>query len=447
MRRVLYYVGMFVLALVTFVFAVQATFPYDRVKQKLEEAASSKYDLAIFEIDRGIMPGVFYLKNVTLKTRPSKDELEKAFLIADQKERDKAIAQLSTTIYVEELKVNIGLLGFIGGTASVDFDATIGDGNISGNVSVAKDGTTLHIEGSDVPSHQLPMREVLSNLPMSGEIDFEVDLDLPNEKLKSGKVGPNWQEATGALEFSCPAGCVIGDGKAKLKLKAKNQRSQAFAGEGTDFGRVKIQSLLAKAELKDGKFDITKFETKSSDVELFVDLTMTLAQEVDQSAVMGCLRFKPSEALKKREPKTYDQILLTGAARHSDGLDHIKLTGTIKTMKKLPEVCGPGIKSGGSRDDPGGKPSRPNLAIQPDEPLKAGSAATGGAPTPAINLPSPVLMHDAGVAADAAVNVPVPGPGSEHQLPSVGSGSADGHGSGSDVAPPNEGSARAGHDR
>jgi hypothetical protein len=96
MRKVLYYVGMFVLALVTFVFAVQATFPYDRVKQKLEEAASAKYDLSIFEIERGIMPGVFYLKNVTLKTRPAKDELERH---TDRRRRNAtAIAQLPTTI-------------------------------------------------------------------------------------------------------------------------------------------------------------------------------------------------------------------------------------------------------------------------------------------------------------------------------------------------------------
>jgi hypothetical protein len=165
--------------------------------------------------------------------------------------------------------------------------------------------------------------------------------------------------------------------------------------------------------------------------------------EINESGVMCACGL--ADPRRPEAGRTYDQDLLTGAARHSDGLDHIRLKGTVKDMKKLPEVCGPGINSGGSMDAPGGKPSRPNLAVQPDEPLKAGSAATG-APTPSINLPSPSL-HDAGVAADAAVNVPVPGPGSEHQLPSVGSGSADGHGSGSDVVPPNEGSARAGHDR
>jgi len=439
-----HYVGLFFLALVTFVFALQATFPYDRVKSKLEELAGSKYDVSIREIDRGIMPGRFYLKDVTLKTRPTAAEVEKVNSIADVKERDKAMAQLVTTIYVEKLEIDIGLLGFIRGTASLNFNAKFGDGSIAGKIAVSKGATSLHIVGNEVPSQQLPMREVLSNLPMSGKVDFEFDLELPNEKLKSGKFGPNWVNAIGGAEFSCPSGCTIGDGKAKLKLKAKNSRSQAFAGEGTDFGTLKIDSLVAKVEIKDGKVDITKFETKSSDVELMVDYTMTLGQDINESVVMGCLRFKGTEALKKREPKTFDQILLTGAARHSDGLDHIRLKGSFKDMKKLPEVCGPGITGISTDNVGGGTPSRPNLTVQPDEPVPTDARTM---PIPQINPPPPAPIDAGAVQSDAAVFVPVPGPGSEHQLPSTGDRSgagSDGHGS--DVGP-GSGTAGAGHER
>ncbi|MBA3463494.1 MAG: hypothetical protein H0T46_26295, partial [Deltaproteobacteria bacterium] len=44
-RLVLRYVGFFLLAVVTFVFALQLTFPYDRVKDKIVEALSTKYDV------------------------------------------------------------------------------------------------------------------------------------------------------------------------------------------------------------------------------------------------------------------------------------------------------------------------------------------------------------------------------------------------------------------
>ncbi|HEU0032929.1 MAG TPA: type II secretion system protein GspN [Kofleriaceae bacterium] len=446
-QKILKYVGYVVLAIVTFVFAVQATFPYHRVKAKIEEMASSKYDLTIGDIERGIIPGRFYLKNVTLKTRPTPSELEKANAIADPKERDKALAQLVTTVYVEKLKVDLDILPALRGVASVNFDATFGKGSINGNVAISKSGTEIHIEGEDVPSQQLPMREVLSNLPMSGKVEFEVDLDLPNGKLKSGKVGPDWTKAVASAEFSCPSGCTIGDGKAKLKLKAKNQRSQAFAGEGTDFGTLKIESLLAQLEMKDGKLDLTKFETKSPDIELHVDYTMTVQQELNDSVVLGCLRFKGTEALKKREPKTYDQVLLTGAARAPDGLDNIRLSGTVKDMKKLPQLCGPGAASAGDIDKPGTS-SRPNLTVQPDEPVRPGSgSATVNPPPP----PMPPAMLDAGAGSapsDATVVIPgavAPGSGSAggSGVPSAGSGPPPGGLDGQPIPPEGSGSSHA----
>ncbi len=419
MARVLRYVGLFFLAIITFVFALQATFPYHRVKDKIEEIASSKFDVSIREIDRGIIPGRFFLKDVTLKTRPSATDLERINAIADPKEREKQLLPLVTTIFIERLEVDIGLLGLIKGTASINLDGKFGKGSISGRISVSKGGTSIHVVGDDVPSQLLPMREVLSNLPMSGIVTFDVSLDLPNEKLKSGKVGPNWAAATGDAEFACPSGCTIGDGKSKLKLKAKNSRSQAFAGEGTDFGKVNIDTLVAKIDIKDGKVDITKFESKSPDVELHVDYTMTLAQDLNESVVLGCIRFKGSDALRKREPRTYDQILLTGAARGPDGLDHIRLKGSFKDMKKLPEVCGPDISATGI-DTPNGAPSRPNLTVQPDEPIKPLGSANVAPPIPATPPPAP----DAGIASDAAVIVPVPHPDHEGSGSGVGSGSA-----------------------
>ena len=71
-RKVLRAVGYVVLALVSFVFALQMTFPYDRVKAKAIEALSGKYDVQIREVERGFMPGRVYFKDVKLTTRPAK---------------------------------------------------------------------------------------------------------------------------------------------------------------------------------------------------------------------------------------------------------------------------------------------------------------------------------------------------------------------------------------
>jgi hypothetical protein len=276
------------------------------------------------------------------------------------------------------------------------------------------------------------MREVLSNLPMAGEVEFELELDLPNDKLKSGKTGPDYTKASGFVEFQCANGCTIGDGKAKLKLKAKNTRSQAFAGDGTAFGKINVQSMVARVDIRDGKLEVTKFETRSSDVELHVDFQMTLAQTLEASAVAGCIRFKGSDALRKREPKTADAISLTGAARHTDGLDHIKLSGTFKEVRKLANICGPGTTRDGDPDKPS---ARPNLTVHTDD----------DKPTPPTPRTMPTPHLDAGVptTTDAAIPAHAPTPktdaagsaGSAAPPAAEGSGSAaehpEGAGSGS----------------
>ena len=56
-RRILRYVALAVFSLVVFVFALQMTFPYKRVKDKVVEGLSEKYDVTIGSVDRGIVPG------------------------------------------------------------------------------------------------------------------------------------------------------------------------------------------------------------------------------------------------------------------------------------------------------------------------------------------------------------------------------------------------------
>jgi len=388
-RRIVRVVGFVVLALVTFVFALQLTFPYGRVKDKIVEVLSPKYDVQIADVERGFWPGRVYFKNVTLRTRVTKAD------------------DVASTLYVEKLQVDLGILALITATASVDLDAKIGGGHIAGNVSLSKGATEVHVTGKSLPSASLPMREALG-LPMSGLIEFSFDLDLPNEKSKTGRNGANWQKAEGGAEFSCPSGCVFGDGKSKLKPKLKNTRNQAFASDGIEFGKLNIQSLSAKLEIKDGKMTISKFDAKSDDGQLFVEYEQTLAQEFNESTVTGCLRFTGSQALLKREPKTFAAISTTGAPLGPDNLYHIKLDGRLKDMKRLGIVCG---KAAGEKhmDNVGGQPSKPNLTIQPEEQVRPPT-------TPTPTFTPPPAIHDAGVVGDApAAPTPPPPPEMEGQ--------------------------------
>src|SRR4029079_16559496 len=162
-RIVVRYLGFAALGLVSFVFAFQMTFPFDRVKDKAIDLLSEKYDVAIGGVERGFIPGRMYWKAVSIRTRPTKAD------------------EVSTMFYIEQLKVDLGLLALLRGTASVKLDAKFGPSHLTGHIALSKDGTAVEFRGDDLPSASLPMREALG-LPMSGKIRLALDLNLPNGK-------------------------------------------------------------------------------------------------------------------------------------------------------------------------------------------------------------------------------------------------------------------------
>ncbi|HEY5924533.1 MAG TPA: type II secretion system protein GspN [Kofleriaceae bacterium] len=393
-RRVLRYVGLGFFALIIFVFALQMTFPYQRIGDKVIEAMQEKYEVSIGSVERGWMPGRVYFNSFSIRPRPTKPD------------------EVTTPFYISRLEVDVGVLALLGGKISVDIDAEIGDkkdgfGHLIGELEIENFGRgsiTASVEGNSLPGAHLPMRSLLG-LPMTGKLQFSINAHLPMEKSKLGRTAINWQKASAGLTLTCPSGCTFGDGKTKLKPLLKNTRNQAMVGEGIDFGKVSMDSLLAKATMKKGKLTLDKFDTTSKDGQLKIDYTMTLEKEFGESMVAGCLRFKGSDDLMRREPKTHAAISTTGAEIRGDGLFHIRLTDRFKDMKRLNQECGPNTNTNNGEDF--NRPSRPNLAVQPDE---------GARPTmPAVPTPAPVAMpetppatppgHDAGTG-----SAPVGGP-------------------------------------
>ncbi len=405
-RKVLRYVGYAFLAIVVFVFALQMSFPYGRVKEKIIESMSEKYDVTIGSVERGWMPGRVYFHNFQIRPRPSKP------------------GETVTPLFINKLEVDVGILSLIGGNISVDFDATLGDkrvgfGNLEGSIKIASFGRgtiTASVEGNSLPGDALPMRSLLG-LPLTGKLQFSVDTTLPVEKSKLGKTSINWQKATGSLSLTCPKGCTFGDGTTKLKPLLKNTRNQVMVGEGIDFGKVTMDTLVAKATMKKGKLTLDKFDTTSKDGTLKIDYTMTLEKEFGESMVAGCLRFKGSDDLLRREPKTHAAISTTGAELRSDGLFHIRLTDRFKDMKRLNQECGPNTNSNGNGED-FNRSNRPSITVQPETP---GSGANGESPKPTMpTMPAPPPATPPEVA-----------PGAVHDAGAAGSGSANGSATGS----------------
>jgi hypothetical protein len=204
-----------------------------------------------------------------------------------------------------------------------------------------------------------------------------------------------------------------------------------MVGEGIDFGKVSLDSLLAKVTIKAGKLTLEKFDTASKDGTLKVDYMMTLEKEFNESMVAGCLRFKGSDDLMRREPKTHAAISTTGAELRSDGLFHIRLTDRFKDMKRLNQECGPGTNTNNGENFN----NRPNLTIKNDDvrppaitpPQPTPMPTTDGAavaPPPAV--PPGVQAQDAGtVGAPPTGAPPAPPPPGGPAGPPTGSAAGD----------------------
>jgi len=404
-RKILRYVAIGFFAIVVFVFALQLSFPYNRIKDKLVEQLADKYDIQVGEVERGIMPGRVYFNDVNIRTRPARPD------------------DIVTTVLIKRLEVDVGILPLLGKTLRVDVEAKIGRGTLKARVALkgwGRDGLKLEATGDELPGTGLPMRALIG-LPVEGKIDFAAALDLPNDHPKVGKPVPNWPKAEGEFSIACPSGCTFGDGKTKLKPLVKNSQQQAMVGEGIDFGKVDIDSLVVKAEVKNGKFNVTKFDAKSKDGEVHVDYSMNLEKEFGNSVVAGCLRFKGSKLLEEKEPKTFAALQTTGAELRSDGLFHIRLTDRFNTMKRLNQECGPNVKAVTNGENFGGTPNVPSappkLTVMPDKP------AVPAIPTPAAEPPPPPPPQPAPGSATPMAARP---PGPENEGPVNGSGSANG---------------------
>ncbi|HEY0250963.1 MAG TPA: type II secretion system protein GspN [Kofleriaceae bacterium] len=390
---VLRYVTIVIVAIVVFLFALQATFPYDRVKDRAIEELSAGWEVSIGGVERGIIPGNVTFTDVSLKSRASRPE---------------DVMQ----IFIKQADVKMGILPLLGLRASVDLKLKIGNpagyGYLTGNLSFPRfgaGGIKIALTGDELPGASLPMRSVIS-LPVTGKIDVKLDLDLPNTKSKTGKVFRDWTKADGEIDISCPSGCTLGDGKTKLKPLVKDRSRQAMVGEGIDFDKLNITTLAIKAKFtpaegdpdahssayKPGKFEVTQFELKSPDGEVHVEYQMTMATTLDESMVAGCLKFKPDESLKLRPEglKMYTTITSTGAEKRADGLFHIKLSDKFKDMKRLNADCGAGSPAStvgnGENFNPSvgsaQRPPAPNMGAFANRPAINPGSATPTTPPP-----------------------------------------------------------------
>ena len=195
-------------------------------------------------------------------------------------------------------------------------------------VRTTGDAIRVQVNHTEVPLQQMPMAALLAGLPMAGLADIAIDLTVPGARGKH-----DYRKAVGSIAVGCPAGCTLGDDTARIHPPG------AAEGEGIPFGRIAFDRIDIRAEVQQGHLKVTRWQLASKDLTLDLELDIQLAAELADSTIDGCLRFKPSDSLGQRAPKTAAAIATTGAPRAADGSYSIKIQGRVGKSRLLGAAC------------------------------------------------------------------------------------------------------------
>lgn len=323
-KKLLKWIGYPLLALFTFVIALHVTFPYNRVKGKVIESLNDKYDVSIAEVEPTFLPGGIIFTKIVLQTRPD-----------DPKEKP-------TTIIIDKLRVDAGLLAMIAGRVDLDILAEIGAGKIEGNIEVSSGGMATHLSTSSLPLETVPGLKSAIGLPMAGGLDAKVSINLPNNK---------WSKAHGEITLECP-GCTIGDGKTKISPPKRKRRGRfrrrrrgfpIDPNAGLTVPKLALGDTSAVITIEDGIGTIETFSGKSKDGEMKIEGKLRFSDPFKKSKLPGCFHFKLSDALKKREPNFGNIMAFLDVSADKDGWGHMKMVGYLPQLSFRPvKNCVPG---------------------------------------------------------------------------------------------------------
>ncbi|HEX7836198.1 MAG TPA: type II secretion system protein GspN [Kofleriaceae bacterium] len=185
----------------------------------------------------------------------------------------------------------------------------------------------VQVNRREVSLREMPVASVLAGLPMTGLADIAIDLTVPTAGGKH-----DYRKASGSIGFGCPTGCTIGDDATKLQLSA-------FTSDGISFGHVTFDKVDLRAEIEHGHVKVTQWQLESKEVMLDLKLDIDLADELSDSALDGCVRFKANPSLAQRDPRTAMMISTTGASPGPDGVYSIKIGGRLGQRRLLAQAC------------------------------------------------------------------------------------------------------------
>jgi len=377
-RKIARWVGIGLLAIASFLVALRFTFPYDRLEGKLAEALRDKYDVKVGEVGPGFLPGTVVFHDLVLRSHPATPEEKPTEIRVDR--------------LVLDMGLDFGLIGALRKKAVFDIHADLVGGEIDADIDSSAGLVEAHVETEGLALGKLPGVAAAVGLPLSGTLDAEVDLRLP---------GAKWKNAEGSITLAC-VGCVVGDGHAKMTMSAGSGASAngrrrrvtagaaAFSSTGVTVPRLDLGDARVQVDISKGVGDIKTFAATSKDGWLKIEGKIEFRDPFANSLFPGCMRFKLSDELKKRDPNFGNiEYTLSEKTRQADGSFAIPTKGRLTELRwDVRRKCGGGSAEEEGEHTPPERPGltgRPSLGVQPPggtqvEPGQLPGGAQGAVP-------------------------------------------------------------------
>lgn len=328
-------------------------------------------------------------------------------------------AEKPTRILIDQAILSVSPWAYLFGTKSFAIEADVFSGELGLNYEATDQERAFVLQGKKIDLTELPWIKAAINLPLIGQLHFDLDLKSPIKRIS---------ETKGRLTFSC-AGCVLGDGKAKLIVKGS-----PLLAEGLGLPKIRLGDFSGKVVFNKGVGRIVGMQMKSQDLEFFVEGEITLADPLVNSRVDLYIRAKPSESLLKASEKLRTIIEITAQmGKRPDGFLGFRLGGTLRRLGApqwlqvspfalpVPALKGSSANVFPSSSSPSPLPPPPPVIPSPSLPSPPPPPSHPHPPTPTpapstITLPPPTLPPTA--PEQPPPSEPAPPPHEEQPIPS-----------------------------
>lgn len=277
-RRILTWVGYPVLYVFLFCMFAYWTFPYDRLKQRIEAGfnASQQTSPEASRLQIGSASWSWKFPGVVLS------DIDLIPPAAKTVEADGETPPPRQTVHAEHVSARIAPLSLLFGSTDVSYSVAGFGGSIKGELTVSEKEKHLVAEFDGVDPGQLPTVAQTLELPLSGVMTGTIDLRLPEGKTAMA-------EGTVDIEIT---DLKIGDGKTKVR--------GLLALPTLDAGTLKL-----KASATQGKIKIDEFTVKGPDLEANADGRIRLREPFALSLIEQLsLTYKFSDKYRDKDDTT-----------------------------------------------------------------------------------------------------------------------------------------------